>query len=629
MPIDQKTNNEAELLLNASHLVADLSAVAKALEKEQADVMLTPTLSPKITEQLVSDEAPRLSNDINVVSKASTDDELLLEIAPLLSNAPKEVSIVNTSEKLSVGVAPILTEKAVPAPEIVVNSGIKDAVSESTKGKIFVEAIQGKVNDHAQTETPITVVKANENKTVLTDLETNSVSEAKVANANGDKIKAQPIPSQVLPSQALPSKSSVDGGLETANLEGASSSEKQKITNQLHNQSKIDQVQMSNAQINENSLQKTAIKTSEQEAQDLSQLAANANANANANEKVNHTAVTQANVSQDNNVQAQADAVKSLGKNNDLMTTKINQSEQVLQEKKLSSFDSQLVKNESVQNSEVTALNKKSNQAAVNMNTTALSSNQFSDSDLSSEEANKALAKQDDKVQLSAFLSDQNQQKSAANNAALIDGKVMEGNKNGVSFNTNTNTNNSFIDVTGKATESAQDIIEHQSIERLNPSVATEVTQSQKTNTQLHQETISLFRKDFADAVKDKVMLIISQKLQRFDITLDPPELGNMQVRVNLQGEQAAVNFIVQSQQTKDALEQNMHKLRDLLAEQGVDVGDANVEQQSQQSSNGEETTAGYNNQMEDNMAEANDVVAHTLSAQMIDSSTASVDYYA
>ena len=27
-------------------------------------------------------------------------------------------------------------------------------------------------------------------------------------------------------------------------------------------------------------------------------------------------------------------------------------------------------------------------------------------------------------------------------------------------------------------------------------------------------------------------------------------------------------------------LEQNMHKLRDMLSEQGVDVGDANVEQQ-------------------------------------------------
>ncbi|HCM46317.1 MAG TPA: flagellar hook-length control protein FliK, partial [Colwellia sp.] len=88
------------------------------------------------------------------------------------------------------------------------------------------------------------------------------------------------------------------------------------------------------------------------------------------------------------------------------------------------------------------------------------------------------------------------------------------------------------------------------------------------------------------DAVKDKVMMTINQKLQRFDITLDPPEFGNMQVRVNLQGEQASVNFIVQNQQAKDVLEQNMHKLRDMLSEQGVDVGDANVEQQNQQQNN-------------------------------------------
>jgi len=125
---------------------------------------------------------------------------------------------------------------------------------------------------------------------------------------------------------------------------------------------------------------------------------------------------------------------------------------------------------------------------------------------------------------------------------------------------------------------------------------------------------------------------MITQKRQRYDITLDPPELGNMQIRVNLQGEQAAVNFVVQSQQTKDALEQNMHKLKELLGEQGVDVGDANVEQQSQQSANDEGSTSGNNSNVNgkaDNIAEANDVVAHTLSAKMVDSSTTRVDYYA
>ena len=188
--------------------------------------------------------------------------------------------------------------------------------------------------------------------------------------------------------------------------------------------------------------------------------------------------------------------------------------------------------------------------------------------------------------------------------------------------------NASFTDVSARATQVASQTAEQQAIEQLSPAVTSEVTQSQKTNAQLHQETISIFRKDFSDAVKDKVMLMISQKLQQFDIKLDPPELGNMQVRVNLQSEQAAVNFVVQNQQAKEALEQNMHKLRDMLAQQGVDVGDANVEQQSQQSGSDEFSDNANSQQMEET-ANANDVVEHTLSGQVINASANAVDYYA
>lgn len=186
--------------------------------------------------------------------------------------------------------------------------------------------------------------------------------------------------------------------------------------------------------------------------------------------------------------------------------------------------------------------------------------------------------------------------------------------------------NASFTDVSSNATQVAQHSLEQQSLDTLNPAVSTEVIQSQKTNAQLHQETIAIFRKDFADAVKDKVMLMVSQKLQRFDITLDPPELGNMQVRVNLQNEQAMVSFVVQNQQAKEALEQNIHKLRDMLAQQGVDVGDANIEQQSQQS-DGEGGAAGSNHQQGET-AMASDMIEHTLSAHQINASANAVDYY-
>jgi flagellar hook-length control protein FliK len=172
--------------------------------------------------------------------------------------------------------------------------------------------------------------------------------------------------------------------------------------------------------------------------------------------------------------------------------------------------------------------------------------------------------------------------------------------------------------------------VEHQTSEALHHNITSDIAQIQKNNVQLHQETIAIFRKDFSDAVKDKVMVMINQKLQRFDITLDPPELGNMQVRVNLQGEQASVNFVVQNQQAKEALDQNMHKLREMLSEQGVDVGGANVEQQSQQQSNDEDNVNNSNNTaLLGSKAEDEHNVEHTLSTTLLGSSAKGVDYYA
>ena len=226
-------------------------------------------------------------------------------------------------------------------------------------------------------------------------------------------------------------------------------------------------------------------------------------------------------------------------------------------------------------------------------------------------------------------LNDKSAEKLAEQSKVLSDSNNKESNiqptpkpHSNVAFNT------SFAEQNSKATQAAYDRVDQQSAEMLSPMGSSEISLNQKSNIQLHHETISIFRKDFSDAVKDKVMLMISQKLQQFDITLDPPELGNMQVRVNLQGEQATVNFVVQNQQAKESLEQNMHKLKELLAEQGVDVGDANVEQQSQQDDQNESTKEKQSNLLS-NTAEASDVVEHNLSARVIDSANKVVDYYA
>tara|TARA_R110000744_G_scaffold209762_3_gene328736 strand:- start:2514 stop:4760 length:2247 start_codon:yes stop_codon:yes gene_type:complete len=159
--------------------------------------------------------------------------------------------------------------------------------------------------------------------------------------------------------------------------------------------------------------------------------------------------------------------------------------------------------------------------------------------------------------------------------------------------------------------------------------LTTTTVQTQKSITAMNTETIAIYRKDFADAVKDKVMVMINQKIQQVDIQLDPPEMGNIHVRVNLQNEQAAVQFVVQNQQAKEALEQNMGKLRDMLAESGVDVGDANIEQRQAKEQNGNDFEQHDNNgqngeSTEDNVS-ANDNSMHNV----VKASSTGVDYYA
>ncbi|AZQ85502.1 flagellar hook-length control protein FliK [Colwellia sp. Arc7-635] len=170
---------------------------------------------------------------------------------------------------------------------------------------------------------------------------------------------------------------------------------------------------------------------------------------------------------------------------------------------------------------------------------------------------------------------------------------------------------------------------QEQSFESSINSLTTNTVQAQKAATALNTETIAIYRKDFANAVKDKVMVMINQKIQQVDIQLDPPEMGNIHVRVNLQNEQAAVQFIVQNQQAKEALEQNMGKLRDMLAESGVDVGDANIEQREAKDQNNSDFGNQAGGGQQGNSAEEMPSDNNGSALNMFKASSTGVDYYA
>lgn len=61
------------------------------------------------------------------------------------------------------------------------------------------------------------------------------------------------------------------------------------------------------------------------------------------------------------------------------------------------------------------------------------------------------------------------------------------------------------------------------------------------------------------------------------EIQLDPPELGSLQVRVTTRHEQTSVIFVAPNNAVRDALEQQLPRLRDTLESAGLQLQDANV----------------------------------------------------
>lgn len=81
-----------------------------------------------------------------------------------------------------------------------------------------------------------------------------------------------------------------------------------------------------------------------------------------------------------------------------------------------------------------------------------------------------------------------------------------------------------------------------------------------------------------------KVNLMLADKLQQAEIQLDPLGLGKMKIQIQMDASsQASVHFVVQHGQTREMLEQAMPRLRDMLAGQGIQLGQTVVQQQAQQ----------------------------------------------
>ncbi|MFZ8143360.1 flagellar hook-length control protein FliK [Alteromonas macleodii] len=110
-------------------------------------------------------------------------------------------------------------------------------------------------------------------------------------------------------------------------------------------------------------------------------------------------------------------------------------------------------------------------------------------------------------------------------------------------------------------------------------------------------KTVNIHKSDGQQQLSEKIRWMVNARNTMAEIRLDPPELGSMQVRVNVAGDAASVSFVVQSQQAKDALADAMPKLRDMLSEQGIELGDAQVRKDNSSGQENGQQLAGNSHQ--------------------------------
>jgi len=132
---------------------------------------------------------------------------------------------------------------------------------------------------------------------------------------------------------------------------------------------------------------------------------------------------------------------------------------------------------------------------------------------------------------------------------------------------------------------------------------------------------------NWSSEMGEKMMWMNKQGLQQAEIHLDPPELGSLTVKVTIDADVASVSFVAASAQVKDLLEGQVQRLREMMAQQGVELAevDVNVSQQGSGSGQSEDDS---DSQFARNGQEGDELDSE-LKPQEARVSKSKVDFYA
>ncbi|MER0508995.1 flagellar hook-length control protein FliK [Aeromonas veronii] len=145
----------------------------------------------------------------------------------------------------------------------------------------------------------------------------------------------------------------------------------------------------------------------------------------------------------------------------------------------------------------------------------------------------------------------------------------------------------SLVATTSSSESSPNQTVQHGQNSQTQPQVADSRVPAAETTLRREPQNLphlKLASQEAPAELHQKVNVMLAEKLQQAEIQLDPLGLGKMKIQIQMGADsQANVHFVVQHGQTREMLEQAMPRLRDMLAGQGIQLGQTQVQQQSQQ----------------------------------------------
>ncbi|MEZ0232617.1 MAG: flagellar hook-length control protein FliK [Methylophilaceae bacterium] len=84
-------------------------------------------------------------------------------------------------------------------------------------------------------------------------------------------------------------------------------------------------------------------------------------------------------------------------------------------------------------------------------------------------------------------------------------------------------------------------------------------------------------------AIGQKVVWMVGAAEQSATLTLNPPDLGPLQVVIHVHNDQADATFISDNSEVRKALEDGLSNLRDMMNQSGINLGQTNIGSGSQQ----------------------------------------------